>query len=378
MTDATSALPESTSSVRSVLYALGSGAVGAVLTAYEVLAEPLLAALHLWYRRDPTFGRASLPFGKNERAFIYDNPAVKAQIHRVSLTAAQLAAGRYPLRPQDAVVTYYIWELVGPQGGPNPEDLQADLVCIHGLNDYAGKFARHAQTWMKAGFRIITLDLPSYGRSFGLHSYLPSMRILAEAVFSVIEDVRRHDVEQGVPQRKLFLQGQSMGAFTALYYTALYGHSTNPPINGIAVACPMLAISPQSRPGKPVETFAHLVAAVLGRLPIAKAIKGNVSDDPRVEEESATDPMMYHGRLRIATGLAVIEGLLHFQKLVQQGEIDEPIVIFHGDHDRVTDWHGSERFLHQVQSQDKTLHVKKDYEHGVYPVFSPSLHRDLQ
>lgn len=354
------------------LNAVGASVVGGLLMVYEVLAEPVLAALHLYHRPDPTFGRARLPLSRNERAFIYENPEVKAQIRQVHLTAEQLRKGRYPLRPQDAVVTYYVWERLGPQGGPNPNDLQADLVCIHGLNDYGGKFGRHAQTWMSAGFRVVTLDLPSYGRSFGMHSYLPSMRILAEAVFAVIEDVRRHDAQQGTgAERKLFLQGQSMGAFTALYYTALYGHSSNPPVDGISVACPMLAISPHSRPSKTLETFARAMASVLGRLPIAKAIKGNISDDPRVEEESALDPMMYHGRLRIATGLAVMEGLLHFQTLVNQGAINEPIVIFHGDKDRVTDWHGSEQFLHLVHSKDKTLHIKRGYEHGTFCFSSP-------
>ncbi len=75
-----------------------------------------------------------------------------------------------------------------------------------------------------------------------------------------------------------------------------------PSLSGVAVAAPMITISSQSRPNKAVEYIAHVLRFFAGRLPMVTAIKGNVSDDPRVEHEFEADPLTYKGKLRISTG----------------------------------------------------------------------------
>lgn len=84
---------------------------------------------------------------------------------------------------------------------------------------------------MEAGFRVIAIDLPAFGRSTGLHSYCPSMRLNVEAAHAVIRDVAEHDGEEKVG-RKLFMVGNSMGGFTALYYAAIYPPITPPEKGG--------------------------------------------------------------------------------------------------------------------------------------------------
>ena len=104
------------------------------------------------------------------------------------------------------------------------------------------------------------------------------------------------------------------------------------------------------------------MAFFAGRLPLAAAVKGNVSDDPRVEEEHVLDPQTYHGKLRIATGLAILAGLIDLQ--LNASKINVPVVIHHGDKDRATSHKGSIDFIEKVGSKDKTLRIWKGYEHG--------------
>ena len=64
---------------------------------------------------------------------------------------------------------------------------------------------------MESGFRVIAIDLPSFGRSSGLHAYVPSMRLLVEALHAVICHVQMENAtsRQG-GNRKIFLEGHSM------------------------------------------------------------------------------------------------------------------------------------------------------------------------
>ncbi len=76
------------------------------------------------------------------------------------------------------------------------------------------------------------------------------------------------------------------------------------------------------------------------------AIKGNVSDDPRVEHEFEADPLTYKGKLRISTGLAIVAGIEDLTKKAHL--ITCPLTIHHGANDRVTDPNGSKMFFEKV------------------------------
>ena len=265
--------------------------------------------------------------------------------------------------------------------------LDADVLLMHGINDYSGKLVPHGHHFATKGFRVILVDLPSFGRSSGLHAYLPSMKMLTEAVHAVLGDVAAFDkgsgradgdigIRQGVDlqKRKLFLEGHSMGGFTALFFAAQFSSPEEhdetksdiryrPSISGVAVAAPMIGISPESRPPYAVELIGRLLKFFLGRLPLAAGVRGNVSDDDRVEEEFHLDPMTYKGRLRIATGLAILQGLDELDKAVEK--IRVPVAIHHGMKDRATSYKHSQRFYERlpVKGGKSELKLYKDYEH---------------
>lgn len=411
--------------------------------AHQVITEPLLCHLNLLTPGggDPTFGRSNIPYSKAEHRLIYSNPEVSAIRRRVLIPAHSLLESGSWDKEKWSWVTYYIWTC---PAALESEQLHSDIVMAHGINDYAGKLAPHALHFMKRGFRVIAIDLPSFGRSTGLHGYLPSMKINARAMHAVVMDVRTWDEESGLlgkagRERKLFAEGHSMGAFTVLYYAALYPplergedggpdlslkqvpseqsktisdeewveealnahertplvhHSTprnenstpngshtatssavlankpapyRPSLSGVAVAAPMITISSQSRPSKVVEYVAHVLRFFAGRLPLASAIKGNVSDDPRVEDEFNTDPLTYKGKVRISTGLAILDGI---DDLASKAHlITCPLTIHHGANDRVTDPNGSKQFFDKIRTpnSEKSIKIWPGYEHGKSP-----------
>ncbi|GJN89703.1 hypothetical protein Rhopal_002690-T1 [Rhodotorula paludigena] len=272
-------------------------------------------------------------------------------------------------------VAYQVWEPT--KGSPKRE---ADLVFLHGVNDYGGKFAMHADKFLDAGYRVIVPDLPSHGRSTGIHVHNPSMEALADAVYEVIKDVALEDSrlvqEAGgsyTQTRKIYVAGQSLGGFTATLTCLKYGapldtslpaaknESFRPTISGGIILCPMLAISPDSRPSYAVELFARLIASVAGPFPLAAANKGKNSEDPDVEEVFNRDPQTYHGKLRIATGLAILAGLTSINDKLSHLRV--PFLLCHGTGDRVTSYHGSEKLYREAESTDKEIKLYEGYEH---------------
>ncbi|SNX81388.1 uncharacterized protein MEPE_00093 [Melanopsichium pennsylvanicum] len=398
--------------------------------AHQVITEPLLCYLNLLTPGggDPTYGRTHLPYSSAEHRLIYSNPKVSAIRRRVLIPSHSLLESGSWDKEKWSWVTYYIWTC---PSALEREQLHSDIVMAHGINDYAGKLAPHALHFMERGFRVIAIDLPSFGRSTGLHGHLPSMKINARAMHAVVMDVRTWDEESGLlgkdeRERKLFAEGHSMGAFTVLYYAALYpplepGHDGGPnlslkqvpsqqaktisdeelveealrahertplahhhperngqngsavfpgkpspyrpSLSGVAVAAPMITISAQSRPNVAIEYIAYVLRFFAGRLPLASAIKGNVSDDPRVEDEFNNDPLTYKGKVRISTGLAILDGI---DDLAAKAHlITCPITIHHGANDRVTDPNGSREFFEKVgtKPEQKSIKIWDGYEH---------------
>lgn len=84
-------------------------------------------------------------------------------------------------------------------------------------------------------------DLPSHGRSSGLHTFLEDADHLPNSIHAVLKDVQRKDKSRGVDSknRKLFIFGMSMGGFTVINYAARYQKGEkidapgNPRVDGV-------------------------------------------------------------------------------------------------------------------------------------------------
>lgn len=240
--------------------------IGLLFQIYTIFIEPVLC--HLRITRpggsDPTYGRSKIPPNAFEKQFVLENPKIKYRHGKTYISSKGLSKGNSWDKEGDAFVAYTtFWspEAIARCG------FTADVVLLHGINDHGAKLAPHGHKFAQAGFRVILVDLPTFGNSSGLHAYIPSLKILIEAVHAVLFDVRDHDLaeKEGGPfvvsdtRRKLFLEGHSMGGFTALYYAALYppateeelkngglvGNKWRPHIDGVAVAAPMIGISPE-------------------------------------------------------------------------------------------------------------------------------------
>ena len=120
----------------------------------------------------------------------------------------------------------------------------------------------------------------------------------------------------------------------------------------------------------PLIRFLGYAVLILGggRLALARAIRGNVSDDPRVEQYARADPQVYQGFVRVATGINIVIGLQHLDVLIPQ--IRCPVALHHGANDRVTSPEGTRVFFELLETKKKTLRVWPGIEHGAHSLTS--------
>lgn len=146
----------------------------------------------------------------------------------------------------------------------------------------------------------------------------------------------------------------------------------------------MLGIVEGSRPSYAIELVARGIASFAGALPLAGGHKGKTSEDLMNEQMFLRDPQTYHGKLRVSTGLAILQALVHITPLLPN--LSLPFTIHHGmdstrhtqantsklltsslwiagTGDRVTNYTGSQKLLEQASSTDKQLKLYEGYEH---------------
>ncbi|EKD01598.1 lysophospholipase [Trichosporon asahii var. asahii CBS 8904] len=339
---------------------------------WEVV-EPYLVAANLYTNPDPTHGRYLLPHHPPHLELI-NNPDVKHVWRRVFLKPYKefntleeaydsceiIGSEEVQLKPEELAsgvkrggrwVFYSVWKLdKEPQGGweEGGKGLNRDLLLVHATTD-CGTLPMSSTSSKLASALSSQTFLLQYGRSTGINSYLPSLNLLPAAVHAVLSDVAHWDISSGRHQRQVFLSGavcdkpgRIFRADSSLYYVLKYPPSSSesaiadthegaprPNIAGAFVLCPMVDVSPESRPSALIEYIAKGIKYFAGSLPLAKAVRGNVSDDPRVEADFFSDP----------------------------------IRLVHGSADRATSPAATERLFHRLPNADKSFKLYDGYEH---------------
>ncbi|GAO50100.1 alpha/beta-hydrolase [Saitoella complicata NRRL Y-17804] len=280
--------------------------------------------------KDPTFGRASLPFTPAENEF--------------RSAKYQWTEGR--VQTADGFSVYYqTWHDTNAKLQRN-----ADVLWCHGLNDYAGRSADVVKQILDAGFRLIMPDLPSFGRSSGLHAYMTDIFSLIRALKTVADTVRSQNPTSSGEKRKFFVMGGSLGGWCTLEYGIHFPSE----IDGLVILCPMIYSVGDATPSVLIQWIARVLVHFLGWLPVSPANRG-LSSSIENEDIFLSDPLTYHGKLRIATGLQLLRGMVHARENL--GKLEVPFLVMHGSADRVCDIKGAKQLYEQAPAKDKDIEL---------------------
>ena len=224
----------------------------------------------------------------------------------------------------------------GADGAP-----RAAVISLHGLGDHSGLYPMVAEALTPRGIAVYAPDLRGNGRSPGPRGHIDSWADLREDLRRLVRRARAET--PGVP---LFLLGNSLGGLVVLDYAShlpdeLRGVvAVAPPLGELGVPAPLLALG-------------RVLSRVWPRFSLETGMDlGGLSRDPAVVEEVLADPLFHRrGTARLST--EVTATIARVQRAA--AEFPVPLLVVHGDADRMVPPEGSRRFVARAGQRDKTF-----------------------
>jgi alpha-beta hydrolase superfamily lysophospholipase len=231
---------------------------------------------------------------------------------------------------------------------------RAALAIVHGLGEHGGRYMNIVNHLVPKGYAIYALDHRGHGRSPGPRAFVNSWSEFYGDVGNFCQLVAQQ--QPGVP---FFLMGHSMGGNIVLNYILHFPTSHHP--DGVkAVIASAPAVGKLDVP--PILAFmSRLLSGILPKLSVATGLDATaVSRDTAVVQAYQNDPLVHgQGTPRFAIEIASSAEWA----MAHAAEFQLPLLLLHGDQDRLVNVQASRDFFARVTHNDKKLII---YEGGYH------------
>jgi alpha-beta hydrolase superfamily lysophospholipase len=227
------------------------------------------------------------------------------------------------------------------------------VVLSHGYAEHARRYDHVAQRFGESGLVTYALDHRGHGRSGGKRVYL---RDLSEYTgdFHTLVGIAAKDH----PGLKRVVLGHSMGG------GIVFAYGVEHPDDYTAMVLSGPAVDAQAAVSPVMVFVAKTLGKIMPGLPVEQLPTDAVSRDPEVVAAYNADPLVYHGRL--PAGIA--RALLSVGETVPQraAALTAPLLVVHGEQDKLIPVDGSRHLLECVASEDAHLKVYPELYHEVF------------
>lgn len=232
-------------------------------------------------------------------------------------------------------------------------DPRGVVVLAHGLGEHARRYDHVAQRLGESGLVTYALDHRGHGRSGGKRVYLRDISEYTDD-FRTLVGIAADEH----PALKLVVLGHSMGG--GIVFT--YGVEHPGDYAAMVLSGPVVATQDAV---SPVKMFvAKLLGKIAPGLPVEELPADAVSRDPEVVAAYIADPFVHHGK--IPAGIA--RALLGIGETMPQraGALTAPLLVVHGEQDKLVPAEGSRQLVECVGSTDVHLKVYPELYHEVF------------
>jgi alpha-beta hydrolase superfamily lysophospholipase len=221
--------------------------------------------------------------------------------------------------------------------GWQPLDSVKAVVClVHGVAEHSGRYARYAASLCNAKFAVISFDLRGHGRSMGQRGHFPSVDIALDDI-SLLEK----RAQAMYPGKNLFLYGHSLGGNFVINYALRRKLS----FTGVIASAPFLKSAANTPAWKMLLGKVMNVVWPTFSMPTGLSVEA-VTRDTLVRQSIKNDPLM-NDRIT-ARFIAVFDA--GEWALAHANELKVPMLIMHGDADRITSEPASAQFAQKAGS----------------------------
>mmetsp|Transcript_29829 Transcript_29829/g.45685 ORF Transcript_29829/g.45685 Transcript_29829/m.45685 type:complete len:294 (-) Transcript_29829:85-966(-) len=250
-----------------------------------------------------------------------------------------------------------------------PDEYKGSVLIVHGLAEHSGRYTHVAETLNKAGYAVYSFDGRGHGKSVkgggakptayyaSLDDYTKDVDGMIQKIITTTTTTTDDDADaKGKP---CFVWGHSMGGMMVTYHNIKYQPDN---VAGIILTGPLVEV------GSDVGYFIQGVARVLSYL-VPKAgtqpLKStSISRDAKVRDDYDKDPLNYRGSVPARVGSCMLQGMNTIQ--TEKSTITIPMLIMHGDADKVVDPNGSKGLYEGISSKDKKLRMWEGLYHEIH------------
>jgi alpha-beta hydrolase superfamily lysophospholipase len=224
-----------------------------------------------------------------------------------------------------------------PEGTP-----QAVLAIVHGFGEHSSRYMNVVQHFVPRGYAVHGFDLRGHGRSPGQRGHINSWAEYRDDVKAFLGHVAKQE-----PGRPVFLLGHSLGSIIAMDYVLHHPQG----LNGLILSG--LAIDPVGAATPLLVAIARLMSRIWPTLSIAvKLDKTALSRLPEVVSEYIADPLV-HGLGSARWGTESLNTIDWCK--AHASELQLPLLVVHGEADRINTAAGARLVFEAARSQDKRL-----------------------
>ena len=235
-----------------------------------------------------------------------------------------------------------------PEGRP-----KAVVLLAHGYAEHAGRYAYVAKRLTDAGYAIYAVDHWGHGASDGEGGFVPRFSAFLDGMSELLTLV---EVNHGDTPRLLL--GHSMGGLIATLFLIERQQAF------VAAALSGPAILPAEPPSRFTVWISRFLSRFFPRLGVLSLDANGVSRDPAVIAAYQADPLVYGGKIGARLGKEFMDAMAVAQ--ADAPKIRLPILIQHGEADRLTAPAGSRYLFEHVSSVDKRLEIYPGLFHEIY------------
>jgi len=230
----------------------------------------------------------------------------------------------------------------------NPERI---IVLVHGLAEHSGRYEDTASELARAGFEVHAYDQQGHGRSGGARCHVRRFGDLLDDLEGFVAAVCAER-----PPLPVIVVGHSMGGLVV----ASYASQRNPKVAGVVTSAAALSM--------PEDLSLARVIAVRGlkwlapRLSLASQLDPTaLSRDPEVVRAYLEDPLVQR---KITPSLA--SEMLSAMKCTAAADVRVPMLLLHGEDDRICPVAGSRSFFEQLTVTQRGLHTYPGLRHEIF------------
>lgn len=230
---------------------------------------------------------------------------------------------------------------------------KANVVINHGFAEHTERYEHVAKYLLAAGYNVLRYDLRGHGQSIGLKGHIDNYNeFISDA------DLMVNLIQNQFSNLKTYMLGHSMGGLVTTLYGLHYPNKLSGQIISGA-ANGKLPVTSGIRAG-----FLALAAKLFPKRHLKNPVSKDICSVPEVVTAYLNDPLV----LKSAT----LNFYDQFSNKATSEILDKlsqyklPVLILHGEKDKIVDKQISKNFYDKIMSKDKELIIYPDLFHEIF------------